>query len=44
MKTGNREKRKRNLILKFQTTKFLNFLKFIAFTILATFESFVIRP
>ena len=42
---GNREKKKEKLDTSISNheTAFLNFLRFIAFTILVTFKSFVIR-
>ena len=46
IKTGNREKKEEKLDISVLNHKieFLNFLRFIAFTILVTFKSFVIRP
>ena len=46
MKTGNREKKEEKLDISVSNHKigFLNFLRFIAFTILVTFKNFVIRP
>ena len=46
MKTGNREKKKEkfDILDSNHKTGFLNFLRFIAFTVLVTFENFVIRP
>ena len=43
---GNRGKKQETLDISISNYKkeFFNFLRFIAFTILATFESFVIRP
>ena len=43
---GNREKKEEKLdtSISKQEIGFLNFLRFIAFTILVTFKSFVIRP
>ena len=45
MKTGNREKKEEKLDISVSNHKtgFLNFLRFIAFTILVTFKNFVIR-
>ena len=46
MKTGDREKKEEKLDISVSNVKigFLNFLRFIAFTILVTFKNFVIRP
>ena len=46
MKTRNREKKEEKLDISVSCHKigFLNFLRFIAFTILVSFKNFVIRP
>ena len=46
IKTGNREKKEEKFDISVSNHKIglLNFLRFIAFTILVTFKSFVIRP
>ena len=43
---GNREKKEGKLdtLISNHEVGFLNFLRFIAFTFLVTFKSFVIRP
>ena len=48
MNTDEIEKKKRNRDLRLSISnreiRFLNFIKFIAFTILGTFKNFVIKP